>query len=209
VCVTAAREHDGKAGDLPGSRCVGSDSPIRSAVFKREVTMEQDRRDAFKRIGMLGASALALVGVSKRVKAEEDWREHENLLPGLWDMVIPVQPQVGVSVPLYFKYAISEGGFVLTGNYDIDATFNGGFTFSPGMGTYARTGPNTYRWRHETWVFDSQANPAGKTDNFGSLTIAGDGRTFSAKGTTIQYDVTGKELYKAADFTFTATKVFP
>src|SRR5271169_3877107 len=91
-------------------------------LFPKEDMMEQDRRDVFKKIGMLGATALALVGVSKPAKADYDWREHENLLPGLWDMVIPVQPQVGVPVPLYFKYAISEGGFVVTGNYDIDAT---------------------------------------------------------------------------------------
>jgi hypothetical protein len=121
-------------------------------------------------------------------------------------MVIPVQPQVGVPVPLYFKYAISKGGFVVTGNYDIDATFNGGFTFSPGMGTYVQTGHNSYRWRHRTWVFDSKANLAGSTDNFGSLIVAEDGKTFSAKGTTIQYDVNGKEVYKAADFVFNGTR---
>jgi hypothetical protein len=168
--------------------------------------MEQGRRDVFKKIGMLGASALALAGVSKRAKAFEG-NEHQNPLLGLWDMTIPVQKQVGVPVPLLFKYAISEGGFVVTGNYDIDASFNGGFTFSPGMGTYAQTGPNSYRFRHQTWVFDAKANPAGSTDNFGTITVARDGKTFSATGTTIQYDVNGKQVYKAADFVFSAVRL--
>jgi hypothetical protein len=168
--------------------------------------MEQGRRDLFKTIGTLGASALALAGVSKPAKADDGLGGHQDTLVGLWDMTIPVQKQVGVSVPLYFKYAISEGGFVVTGNYDIDATFNGGFTFSPGMGTYVQTGPNSYRWRHQTWVFDASANPAGATDNFGTITVAGDGKTFSATGTTIQYDVNGKQVYKAADFVFSAVR---
>ena len=168
--------------------------------------MEQDRRDVFKKIGMLGASALALAGVSKPAKADE--AAASNPLVGLWDMTIPVQPAIGLPLPLLFKFAISEGGFVVTGNYDSDATFNGGFTFSPGMGTYGKTGHNSYRWRHQTWVFDASGNPAGATDNFGSLIVAEDGKTFSAKGTTIQYDVNGKEVYKAANFVFNATK-FP
>jgi hypothetical protein len=167
--------------------------------------MEQDRRALFTKIGMLGASALAFVGGSKQANAFEG-SEKQNPLLGLWDMTIPVQPQVGVPVPLYFKYAISEGGFVVTGNYDIDATFNGGFTFSPGMGTYVQTGHNSYGWRHRTWVFDASGNPAGTTDNFGSITVAGDGRTFSATGTTIQYDVNGNQVYKAADFVFSAVR---
>ena len=168
--------------------------------------MEQGRRDIFRKIGMLGASALAFMGVSKQATAFEG-NEHQNPLLGLWDIVIPVQTVVGVPVPLYFKYAISEGGFVVTGNYDIDATFNGGFTFSPGMGTYVKTGHNSYKWRHRTWVFDASGNPAGTTDNFGSITVSGDGKTFSATGTTIQYDVNGKEVYKAADFVFSGTRL--
>jgi hypothetical protein len=200
----AARGHDGKGRRTCPGR-VRSDAPIALGCFQREEAMEQDRRNIFKKIGMLGASAFALTGLSKSAKADD---ERQNPLLGLWDAVIPVQSQVGVPVPLYFKYAISEGGFVVTGNYDIDVTFNGGFTFSPGMGAYAWAGPNSYRWRHQTWVFDSKANPAGTTDNFGTLIVAWDGKTFSAKGTTIQYDVNGKEVYKAADFVFSATKRF-
>ena len=103
--------------------------------------MEQDRRDLFKKIAAFGASALALVGVSKSAKAFEG-NEQQNGLLGLWDLTIPVQPAVGLPVPLVYKYAISEGGYVATGNYDADAAFNGGFTYSPTMGTYT---PTTFR----------------------------------------------------------------
>ena len=98
----------------------------------------------------------------------------------LWDLTIPVQPAVGLprSSPLY-KYAISEGGYVATGNYDIDANFNGGFTYSPTMGTLR---PDEFSKflpapREESWVFDSTNNnsPAGSTDFTGTAVVAADG----------------------------------
>ena len=90
------------------------------------------------------------MGMSNRAKAD-DRNEQQNPLLGLWDLTIPVQPAVGLPVPLLYKYAISEGGYVATGNYDTDANFNGGFTYSATMGTYARTNfPNSYRLRERS-----------------------------------------------------------
>jgi hypothetical protein len=160
--------------------------------------MEQARRDLFKKIGVLGASALALAGASKRAKAFEG-NEQQNPLLGLWDLTIPVQPAVGAPVPLYFKYAISEGAYVVTGNSN--PTVN-----SPATGTYARTGPNSYRIRERGWVYDTSGNPAGTTDFKGTAIVAGDGKTWSGSGTLTGYDVNGKVVFTAADFTYTAVK---
>ena len=84
----------------------------RPSNFGKVEIMEQDRRDVFKTIGTLGASALALMGVSKPAKADE--AAASNPLVGLWDMTIPIQ--VGLPTPLYYKYAISEGAYVATGS---------------------------------------------------------------------------------------------
>jgi hypothetical protein len=168
--------------------------------------MEQDRRDLFTKIGTLGATALGVVGIATRAKAD-DRNEQQNSLLGLWDLTIPVQPAVGLPVPLLYKYAISEGGYVATGNYDSDASFNGGFTYSPTMGTYARTNfPNSYRLRERSWVFDSSNNPAGSTDFTGTAVVVGDGKSWSGSGTFVQYDVNGKVVATNKNFTYTAVR---
>jgi hypothetical protein len=171
--------------------------------------MEQDRRDLFKKIGTFGASTLALVGATKSAKAFEG-NEQQNPLLGLWDLTIPVQPAVGLPVPLIYKYAISEGGYVATGNYDADVVFNGGFTYSPTMGTYTSTTfRNSYLLRERSWVFDSSGNPAGSTDFNGTATVAADRKSWSGSGSYIQYDVNGKVLFTNIEFTYTASKFSP
>jgi len=165
--------------------------------------MEQGRRDVFKKIGILGATALAMVGVSKRAKADEGWSS--NPLLGLWDMTIP---PAGGSPTIYYKYAISEGAYVCTGNEDSNAPFNGGYEYSPTMGTYTRTSFFTFRLRERTWAFDSSGNPAGSADFKGTATVATDGKTFAGSGTLNQYDLNGNVVFTIADFTYTAVK-FP
>jgi hypothetical protein len=168
--------------------------------------MDEDRRDLFKKFGVLGAGALALVGVAKRAKAFEG-NEQQNPLLGLWDLTIPVQPAVGLSVPLLYKYAISEGAYVATGKYDADAAFNGGFTNSPTMGTYARANfPNSYRLRERAWVMDSSGNPAGSSDFAGTALVAADGKTWSGSGTLTQYDSNGNVVFTIANFTYSAVR---
>jgi hypothetical protein len=167
--------------------------------------MVQDRRDLFNKIGMLGATALAAVGIAKSARAD-DRNEQPNPLLGLWDLTIPVQPAVGLPVPLLYKYAISEGAYIATGNEDANAALVG-FTYSPTMGTYARTNfPNLFRLRERSWVFDASNNPAGSTDFTGTAAVAGDGKSWSGAGTFIQYDLNGKVVATNKDFTYTAVR---
>jgi hypothetical protein len=163
--------------------------------------MNRDRRDLFKKVGMLGASALALVGASKSAKAFEG-NENQTPLLGLWDLTFP--PPLDA---LIYKYAISEGGYVATGNQDANPTPSNPYTYSPTMGTYTRTGPNSYRLRERSWVMDPKGNPAGSSEFTGTAVVARDGNSWSGSGTYIQYDLKGKVLLNEP-LTYTAVK-FP
>jgi hypothetical protein len=161
--------------------------------------MKQDRRDVFRKIGMLGATALALVGVSKPAKADE--AAASNPLVGLWDMTIPGSPT------LYYKYAISEGAYVCTGNLDGTAV-PFGFKYSPTMGTYVRTGHNSYQLRERSWAMDASGNPAGYSDFTGTAVVTADGKSFSGSGTYVQYDLNGNVVFNEP-ITYTAVKFPP
>jgi hypothetical protein len=163
--------------------------------------MNTDRRDLFKKISVLGASALALAGVSKRAKAFEG-KEQQNPLLGLWDLSFPGIPG------LYYKYAIAEGAYVVTGNEDANASYVG-FKYSPTMGTYARTGPNSYRLRERSWAMKADGTPAGSSDFSGTALVAADGKSWSGSGTITQYDVNGNVAFTIPDFTYTATRFVP
>jgi hypothetical protein len=164
--------------------------------------MKQARRDLFKKIGMLGASALAFMGVAKRARAFEG-NEHQNPLAGLWDMTIPGSP------PLYYKYAISEGAYVCTGNLDQNSSVFG-YKYSPTMGTYARTNfRNSYRLRERAWAYDASGNWAGYSDFTGTAVVADDGKSFSGSGVFNQYDVNGNVVFGNQQITYTATKFPP
>lgn len=164
--------------------------------------MDRDRRELFKRIGGLGASALAFLGASKRAKADE--AAASNPLVGLWDLTIPLQ---GGSAALYYKYAISEGAYVATGNEDANPNFLLPYTYSPTMGTYVRSGHNSYRLRERAWAMDAKGNPAGYSDFTGTAVVAPDGRSFVGSGAYIQYDLNGAVVLNLP-ITYTAVK-FP
>ncbi len=160
--------------------------------------MDKDRREVFTKIGMLGASALALLGASKRAKAFEG-NEQQNPLLGLWDLTFP--PPLDA---LIYKYAISEGGYVATGNQDASPH---PYTYSPTMGTYTRTGPNSYRLRERGWAMDAKGNPAGSFEFKGTAVVAYDGKSWSGSGTYVQYDLKDNVLLNQP-LTYTAVK-FP
>jgi len=164
--------------------------------------MERDRRDLFKKAGMLGASALALAGISNRAKAFEGTPQQNPLL-GLWDMTIPGSP------PLYYKYAISEGAYVCTGNLDQNASVFG-YKYSPTMGSYARTNfRNSYRLRERAWAYDANGNWAGYSDFTGTAVVADDEKSFSGSGIFNQYDSNGNVVFGNQVITYTATRFVP
>jgi hypothetical protein len=174
---------------------------------EREGNMEQDRRDLFKKIGMLSASTLALIGVSKRAIADSP--PAQNPLLGLWDLTIPGNP------PLYYKYAISEGGYVATGNQDVNPGAFPPFTFSPTMGTYTRTGPNSYLIRERAWAmtFNSvpPGAPVGFSDFTGTAVVAKDGNSWMGSGTWTLYDLSSPPnvLSQSVNFPYSAIRFVP
>ncbi len=163
--------------------------------------MQQDRRDIFKKIGTLGASALALAGVSNPAKADE--AAASNPLVGLWDMTIPLP---GTGVNLYYKYAISEGAYVCTGDDDLNPAIDG-FIYGPTMGTYARTGHNSYRLRERVWSMNPDGTSSGSAEFTGTARVAEDEKSFAGSGTYTQYNLNGGVLF-TLQLTYTAVK-FP
>jgi hypothetical protein len=165
--------------------------------------MDKDRRDLLQKIGMFGASALALMGVSKRGRADE--ATPSNPLVGLWDMTIPPPPGPNGGPTLYYKYAISEGAYVCTGNLDA-TTVPFGFKYSPTMGTYVRTGHNSYRLRERAWAMYDNGEPAGYSDFTGTAIVAPDGKSFSGSGAFNQYGLDNKPVFPAQNITYTAVR---
>jgi hypothetical protein len=170
--------------------------------------MEQDRRDLLKKIGMFGAGAL--FGVSKRATADSPVAQ--NPLLGLWDLTIP--PFEG-GAALYYKYAISEGGYVATGNQDVNPGAFPPFTFSPTMGTYTRTGPSSYLIRERAWAmtFNSvpPGAPVGFSDFTGTAVVAKDGNSWSGSGTWTLYDLSSPPnvLSQSVNFPYSAVRFAP
>ena len=150
---------------------------------------------------MLSAGALALAGISKPAKAFEGTQQQNPLL-GLWDLTFPPPNN-----NLIYKYSISEGGYVATGNLDATAAVSG-FTYSPTMGTYVRTGPNSYQLRERSWAIDPSGNPAGSTDFNGTALVAADGKSWSDSGAYVQYDLNGNVVVNQP-ITYTAVKFRP
>jgi hypothetical protein len=164
-----------------------------------EGSKAQDRRAMFRKVGLLGAGVLTLVGLSKPAQADVGG-EGRNPLLGLWDMTIPGSPV------LYFTFAISEGAYVCTGNYDSNSSVFG-FTFGPTMGTYVQVGARSYRIRQKAWPFDPAGNPAGAAYFTGTANVSTDGKSFSGAGIVTQYDLNGAQLF-AQEITYTALKNF-
>lgn len=72
--------------------------------------------------------------------------------------MIPVQPAVGLPVPLPCKYAISEGAYLATGAQDDNSALVG-FRYSPTMGTYVRANfPNSFRLRERSWAYGASVH---------------------------------------------------
>ena len=159
--------------------------------------MEKNRRDILKKVGLLGAAALALVGVERRAKATAA----SNPLLGLWDMVIPGKPT------LYYKYSICEGAYVATGSTDFN-TDGKGSKSSPTMGTYILVSPNVFRVRERSWTMDSNGDPSGSAEFLGTFTVDGDRNSFKGSGTYTQYNLKGVVVFKETKVVLSATK-FP
>ena len=163
--------------------------------------MHQDRRNAFTKLGLIGAGALAWAGLPKAARADAEDAPHNPLL-GLWEVTIP-DPGYPTN---YYKMAVSEGAYIATSNLDADPSVYG-FSYAPTMGTYVQVGVRGYRIRDMGWVFDPANHPAGSTDSVGTIRVSQDGKSFFADVLFRQYDANGKQLL-AQEFNYTGLKYF-
>lgn len=136
--------------------------------------------DFLKRLGFLALAApLAAVQSPKKADAADSGEP----IVGLWEGVY----QAGKAT-YHYIWSISRGAYVATG--DVDENYMG-FKYGTIMGTYARNGDGSYRYRERGYVFDLRGRNVGSFTSTGTLRIAGD--TFSGPGTFVQYDLKSKE----------------
>ena len=137
--------------------------------------------DFLKRLGFLALTApLAAVQSPAKAVAADD----ADPIVGLWEGVY----RSGNATYRYI-YSIARGAYVATG--DVDENF-AGFKYGTTMGTYARNGDGSYRYRERGYVFDLRGRNVGSFSSNGTFRITGD--TLSGPGTFIQYDLKSKEI---------------
>ena len=137
--------------------------------------------DFLKRLGVLALTA-PLAAVQSAAKA--DAADSSDPIVGLWEGVY----QAGKDT-YHYIYSIARGAYVATG--DVDENF-AGFKYGMTMGTYARNGDGSYRYRERGYVFDLRGRNVGSFTSNGTFRISGD--TLSGPGTFIQYDLKSREL---------------
>jgi hypothetical protein len=154
--------------------------------------------DFLKRLGFLALTApLAALQNPARAGAAA---QNDDALVGLWEGDV----HAGGTNYRYI-YSISRGAYVATGN--VDENFMG-FKYGPTMGTYARTGNGSYRYRERGYVFDQKGRNVGTFARTGTFRLSADGNTLSAPGTFTQYDATSKKTSSEA-FSVTAKRISP
>ena len=164
--------------------------------------MEQDRRDVFKKIWH--ARRKRACG-HRRFEARQSLQGERAAQPA----PRPLGPHVPAA-PRRSHLQIRDFGRRVrrhTGNQDANPHFFPPYTYSPTMGTYTRTGPNSYRLRERGWAMDASGAPAGSSDFTGTAVVASDGKSWSGSGTYIQYDIKGNVVL-SQPLTYTAVK-FP
>lgn len=121
-----------------------------------------------------------------------------NPLIGIWDMT--VQGELGT---YHYKYTISEGSWVASGNID-PGLFN--FQYGPTLGTYVKNDDGSYRYREIGWTYTRGGVCNGSFESIGTFILDAPGNTFSGPGTFKQFDLTGKTIL-TENLTVVATKL--
>lgn len=121
-----------------------------------------------------------------------------NPLIGLWNMTV-----VGQVATYQYKYTISEGTWVASGNID-QGFYN--FVYGPTLGAYTQNADGSYSYREMGWTYARGGVCNGSFESVGTFVLDGSGNSFSGPGTFKQFDLSGKTILTDG-FTVVATKV--
>jgi hypothetical protein len=121
----------------------------------------------------------------------------DNPLVGMWEMTVQG------SATYHYKYAISDGTWVATG--DIDGNFYG-YRYSPTVGAYAKDAGGSYSYRERGWTYTQGGICNGTFESTGRFELDASGGTFSGPGVFKQFDLKGRTIL-SEPFTVVATKV--
>jgi len=151
-----------------------------------------------RRLGVLGGAFLTAAAVAPVAKADEDESTHS--LEGGWVGTTNAGPGFGTFQALYTFAA--GGGMVTSSSIDLSPRS----LSTPGYGTWARRGPDTFAFTFEAFVFDQQGNPSGTVQAHSTVTLNGD--TFSGPFTFSVMSPTGQIVFSGSG-THSATRIRP
>lgn len=150
----------------------------------RKSTLELDRRNAVKRVGLLGAvGSLAIIGGAKAASADETGVCEDPLVGSWLDMgMFTIQ---GVTVTaLAFTSNFAGGVWLTYGNSPPTAA-------GPSFGAWIRTEGRTYRQHSVGFTFDNNGNQNGYFDVMEHIELSEDGNSYTGSAVINSLDLNG------------------
>ena len=154
------------------------------AATCRKSTLELDRRDAVKRVGLLGAvGTLAIMGGAKAAPAETAG-VCEDPLVGSWLDTGTFTIQGSTVTALAFASNFTGGIWLTYGNSPPTAA-------GPSFGAWIKTGERTYRQHSVGFTFDNNGNQNGYFDVMEHVVLSEDGNSYTGSAVINSLDLDG------------------
>ena|SRR5579859_1385798 len=130
-----------------------------------------DRRTVLKGTGVIGGATLAGIAGARTVLADDE--KHSQSIVGGWIGSTNAGPAFP---PFNALYTFAPGGGLVTSS-SIDLSPHSLST--PGYGTWVNSGPGTFAFTFDAFVFDQQGNPSGTVEARTVVTLNQAGDAFS------------------------------
>jgi hypothetical protein len=146
--------------------------------------LQLDRRDAVRRVGMLGAAGtLAILGGAKAASADPIGVSEDQLV-GSWLDTGTFTIQGAPVTALAFSSNFVGGVWLTYGNSPPTAA-------GPSFGAWIKTGGRTYRQHSVGFTFDNNGNQNGYFDVVENIVLAEDGNSYSGSAVINSLDLNG------------------
>ena len=153
-------------------------------VACRKTKLELDRRDAVKRVGLLGAvGTLAIMGGGKAASADST-EVCEDPLVGSWLDTGTFTIQGVTVTALAFTSNFAAGIWLTYGNSPPTAA-------GPSFGAWIKTGERTYRQHSVGFTFDNNGNQNGYFDVMEHIALSEDGNSYTGSAVINSLDLNG------------------
>ncbi len=154
------------------------------AAACRKSTLELDRRNAVKRVGLLGAvGTLAIMGGTKAASADPTG-ECEDPLVGSWLDTGTFTVQGVTITALAFAGNFAGGIWLTYGNSPPTAA-------GPSFGAWIKIGERAYRQHSVGFTFDNNGNQNGYFDVMEQIVLSEDGNSYTGSAVINSLDLNG------------------